>query len=820
MLLSRLAPFVSIVVGSHVLGASQYGYYALVVLIGEFSEMASANWLRIAFTRFGKREGGLSKEFVKQVRCIYLICTVVAIVLSLFACKYVAREQFPSIAFATLFYIAAISTFRFFVTVMQTADRQGVAAAAEIARAVLGLLAGITTMAVTREAWTASVAVSMMTLSVGLVVSRGANSVANSDERSPVPVSEIMQFAPPLIILAFLSYSITSLDKALLKHFYNSENLGVYAAVFAVGKSGFDIIGSSLNAGGFVRMASLYNNGDSKGCEAYLSRQLSFLVSVMLPAAAGLIVIRNALARIIFPPNYVEAFDIAIPYIALGAISLSIKNFVYDNVFHLSIKNALQIPTLFIGAIVSVFIGLLVLPINPFLGASLAFFLGSTAAMISSAVISRRMMRVDMNWSEIKSSLAIGLLVLAAGQLIVSMDEIGNNAVAVFAIISIAALFGMFASFLLFYSRVMKRDVVAFTFISPQPDRVTGLSSYTESLVLAAANLNKDKKIYLVTNSSQNVFKKFSYVENVNIIELKNVTFIPYKIYVLLSHIIASGICVSIGAPANICTTPIGSLVPLVRQYVTVHDTYDVDRSLKSWSHVAYTRILWSIVMRVSVSVVCVSDSTARDLVQLFSWAERKVHVIKEASKYPPTMSRRAPEQGHQQYFLFVANIEKNKNVECLLDAILELSSIGVKVRVFWVGRDVSGIVSKWEVARSRAAPFERLGNVSDDELSVLYQGATALVVSSTREGFCLPVLEAHAFGTPVIASSIPVLREVAGAGAIFFSAGQQADLAAKMRLLWDDPLLRERLSIAAHENAMAFSWERAAYDWIALVEL
>jgi glycosyltransferase involved in cell wall biosynthesis len=63
-------------------------------------------------------------------------------------------------------------------------------------------------------------------------------------------------------------------------------------------------------------------------------------------------------------------------------------------------------------------------------------------------------------------------------------------------------------------------------------------------------------------------------------------------------------------------------------------------------------------------------------------------------------------------------------------------------------------------------------GHVSDDHLAAIYSGARALVFPSDDEGFGLPTVEALACGTPVVASDLPVLREVLGDRATFVASG------------------------------------------------
>ena len=70
-------------------------------------------------------------------------------------------------------------------------------------------------------------------------------------------------------------------------------------------------------------------------------------------------------------------------------------------------------------------------------------------------------------------------------------------------------------------------------------------------------------------------------------------------------------------------------------------------------------------------------------------------------------------------------------------------------------------------------------GHVSDDDLAAIYSGARALVFPSDDEGFGLPTVEALACGTPVVASDLPVLREVLGDRVTFVESGDLEGLLA-----------------------------------------
>jgi glycosyltransferase involved in cell wall biosynthesis len=85
-------------------------------------------------------------------------------------------------------------------------------------------------------------------------------------------------------------------------------------------------------------------------------------------------------------------------------------------------------------------------------------------------------------------------------------------------------------------------------------------------------------------------------------------------------------------------------------------------------------------------------------------------------------------------------------------------------------------------------------------------------VLASHLEGFGLPPVEALAAGTPVVASDLPVLREVlSGEGALFVAPGDAEALAAALLRLEREPGLRDALVAAGRRAVAGLSWERSA---------
>jgi glycosyltransferase involved in cell wall biosynthesis len=232
---------------------------------------------------------------------------------------------------------------------------------------------------------------------------------------------------------------------------------------------------------------------------------------------------------------------------------------------------------------------------------------------------------------------------------------------------------------------------------------------------------------------------------------------------------------------------PLRTPVPAV---LTVQDlSWERDPSVFGYWDLLTFKIFVRRSVRRARHVFAISERTKRDLVEIYGTPPEKVTVTPLAPD--PEFE---PAQEHDSFLLFVSAIEPRKQP---LDAIDAANAVGRKLVVVGPKKDAE-LVAELE---RRGADVR--GYVPKDELVRLYQSAAALVFPSRYEGFGLPVVEAMACGTPVVAAPEPALQEVAGDAAVFAD-----DLAAGVRTALAE---RERLSAAGLERAKAFSWRETA---------
>jgi glycosyltransferase involved in cell wall biosynthesis len=164
---------------------------------------------------------------------------------------------------------------------------------------------------------------------------------------------------------------------------------------------------------------------------------------------------------------------------------------------------------------------------------------------------------------------------------------------------------------------------------------------------------------------------------------------------------------------------------------------------------------------------------------------------------------------------LHVGSTIPRKRVDVLLRLVAAVSQEVRKTRLVRVGGALTAeqraLANELGIqSRVVSLPF-----LTQPVLSAVYRRAALLVLPSAREGFGLPIIEALASGTPVIATDIPVLRETGGAASSYCRLADidqwtrtVVALLSERRLLPDAWCARRRAGI---EHARLFSWEAHA---------
>lgn len=360
-------------------------------------------------------------------------------------------------------------------------------------------------------------------------------------------------------------------------------------------------------------------------------------------------------------------------------------------------------------------------------------------------------------------------------------------------------------------ANALRSRELVLTLLANDADKITGVSSYTFSL-LRAMEARHDVPLRLITTWSCEGVARMGLTRT----QVNHVPVGHSGMLTPIGYTLATNRYLRRGSEAVlVSTSPMGSFTSVVPQITVYHDLYRriPGRYAKHqrFFFEAYARVA----LHASAAVVAVSHVTAGDLLAWQPGVRDRLHVIGEGSQFESEPSY----DPARTELLFVANVEGNKGTSYLLDALRLLEEAGDPVNVRWIGRDRSGEVRRWLAANGQLPSLTSLGVVDAATLAAEYRRAGALVVTSTAEGFCLPVVEAHGFGVPTILSDIPILREVGGDAGLYVTPRDPVALAEAIRRFRSDADLRERLSIQAVANAGRHSWANAAAAIVTLAD-
>lgn len=232
--------------------------------------------------------------------------------------------------------------------------------------------------------------------------------------------------------------------------------------------------------------------------------------------------------------------------------------------------------------------------------------------------------------------------------------------------------------------------------------------------------------------------------------------------------------------------------------------------------------------LRAASHIIAISHATARAVVERLGIPSQRVSVIPlgiERDHYRAGAAQRgaAVRDAYrlpERYWFTVTSPNPNKGWPDLVRALARRGearqSIPLMIAGYWHPEQRRRLLA--EAGSLGVSDLVRfLGYVPEDDLAALYAQAFAFVFPSRREGFGLPVLEAMALGTPVIASDDPALRELTGDAALTFPRGDVAALADRLAQLSGDGATRSGLGRRGAERSAEFSWERTIDQTLAV---
>lgn len=258
----------------------------------------------------------------------------------------------------------------------------------------------------------------------------------------------------------------------------------------------------------------------------------------------------------------------------------------------------------------------------------------------------------------------------------------------------------------------------------------------------------------------------------------------------------------------------------------TIHDLKYISRPdfFPHMSGVKRLVMRWMIASTLMRARLVLTDSeyTRQDLIHHFSLPEQKSHVayLGVDAAYNQSISTEILQrvckryQLNSDFILYVGERRPHKNIAGLLRAFAQLQKLNDRpYQLVIAGQPYTDYKEPERLVENLALgnSVRFLNYVPDAHLPALYRSAAAFALLSFYEGFGLPVIEAMACGTPVIAANTTCLPEICNEACLLVEPDQPEQIALGLNQILPNGALREQNIARGLQRAREFTWQACA---------
>ena len=347
----------------------------------------------------------------------------------------------------------------------------------------------------------------------------------------------------------------------------------------------------------------------------------------------------------------------------------------------------------------------------------------------------------------------------------------------------------------------------------PLDNQRAGVHVFTKELINAIIALGKADQLLLIREKiDENLKVEQIAIPNIHL----PIGFASLRLFFIVPYILRKHKIDAVFEPAHFGPF---NLPKKIKRITMIHDlTPILLPQYHRWHSQILQRLFLKSILKNTDWILTNSRHTQNDVQKVFPFAKGKtsyIHLGKHSSFKPTQQADRLKQLGiHSPYFMYVGTIEPRKNLLTLLKSFEIFCTDNKAVDLVIVGQ--LGWKSEAFKAALKNHPFrDRIhltGFVAFSDLPILYTHSIALIYPSEYEGFGLPIIEALACGTQVIAAHNSSLIEIGEEAAIFFETHNSKDLCEKMLYAQDVNMkFSEKEFNKRIKHATKFSWNRCA---------
>ncbi len=371
----------------------------------------------------------------------------------------------------------------------------------------------------------------------------------------------------------------------------------------------------------------------------------------------------------------------------------------------------------------------------------------------------------------------------------------------------------------------------------------TGDETYTLQLIKSLAKFDTENEYFLYTDichkDGVDKVKKLLSVNNDNfkVIPVSPTSKLFWTMYALPKQ----------ATKDNLDILHVQYIAPLflsrkIKLVTTIHDiSFSRYPEFISRKDLFILKLLIRPSLRRADKIIAISRFTKNEIIDVYNLNKDKIKVIynggvakefQQSIEEVKVLEFRSKYGIIKPYLLFLGTLQPRKNITFLIQSFIELKvkyensdkikELTLVLRGKRNGHNYDkGIDKILEVAKKEHPNIYKqikfIGYISNEDVPLIFKGATAFCFTSVYEGFGLPLLEAMTVKTPVIVNSDSCFSEIIEEAGMVYKTGNKDDLVNKIKELVDNKTLQDKLARRGIERAKFFSWDKNAKQTVEL---
>jgi O-antigen/teichoic acid export membrane protein len=384
--LPGLFAFAAIAIYTRLLKPEEYGRYALVIAAVTLANALFFQWLRLALVRYApaaELSGPLRPTLLAMALLLAAAVVFVGLPLALLPVPW------RPLVIPTILLLVLTAFFELFLENARAEMRPGFYSALLLSKSALALAVGAALALAGFGWWSPVVGLSAgMLLPAILAYLREWSSTR--PRLDPAVVRRVCAYGLPLSFTVALVVVMGTTDRFIISALRGVDDAGLYAVGVDLTQFSITMLMMVVNLAAYPLAVRAYETHGERAARDQLAQNLSLLLAVGLPAAAGLAILAPNVAHVFVGAPFREAAAALIPIVAAAAFIAGLKSYYFDVAFQFRDKTISQVWVACAAAAANIVLNLALIPRFGLQGAAVASLLGWTFALALAAVVGRR----------------------------------------------------------------------------------------------------------------------------------------------------------------------------------------------------------------------------------------------------------------------------------------------------------------------------------------------------------------------------------------------------------------------------------------------